>query len=746
MSTSFNPAKPLTLTMLAALPALAQAIETPESRLRDIVVSAGGFEQELAAAPASITVVTRAELEKRQVTNLADALRGIEGVNVSPLDARDGKTGNQSISLRGLPREYTLILIDGVRQNPMGNITPNSFNDSQSVFIPPVAAIERIEVIRGPMSTLYGSDALGGVVNIITRKPGKAMGGSASISRTFQSDGEFGDKTLLEAYLSGPIASEAASFQLFGRRYDRASSDIRVPGVDHPRPVTADTPTMGQNPVAADALTVGGKLSLTPNTRQELFLGFNVARQEYDNGKEDIGALHRTGNPTGSACNTTPTPNFCRGYEQELNFDRDQITLGHVGRFDFGLLETRLTRDKLETRGRTIPLGSGLNPALEGSGRKLKLETDILDSKLVSGIGNHMFTVGGQYIDVTMADGLWGGAENDMRQWSLFVEDEWSMTDNLALTGGLRHDKNEAYSGHWTPRAHAVWRADQQWTFKGGVARGFRTPNLEQLTNGIIGYGSQGTVPLYGNPSLEPETSTNFEATALYQPGGGNSAQATVFRNKLKNLIEAGTGANAGQSLNIGEAVLQGLELASSLRLNDSLTLSGNYTYIDSEVTHTQLDTGNPAQLIASRKGDPLTSVPEHMLNATLKWQVTPRFSTFLNGEYRSSAFRPRNYHEPQNGGNGQGQVAPGVRDSRAVLGDFKGYSLFNLGADYRLNKLVTIKGVIYNLLDKDFKDYNAYTRCANAGCTGSGIQAYSNVYNGIFEPRRLWVSMSVDF
>jgi len=735
------------LILAFALPAgsaLAQQAAA-ETQLKEVVISAAGFEQEITKAPASITVITREELVQKQVTSLAEALRGVEGVNVNSLDARDGKTGNQSISLRGLPRDYTLILIDGVRQNPMGNVTPNSFNDSQSVFIPPVAAIERIEIIRGPMATLYGSDALGGVVNVITRKPGKGWSGSASISHTFQGDKDFGDKSALEAYVAGPLVADTVSMQLYGRRFERDRSDIEIPGVTRPRAVADDTPTMGQNPVGAKITTAGGKLFLTPNAQHELSLGFNVTEQEYNNKQGDIGALHRTGNPAGSACNSTPAPNFCRGYERELEFNRNQLTVGYLGRFDLGMLETKLTRDFLETKGRTIPLNSGLAPALEGSPRKLELETYIFDTKFIAPLGSHVLTLGGQYIDPEMTDGLWGDSSNRVKQYSLFVEDEWSLTDRLALTGGLRYDDNDAFSGHWSPRVYAVWSATEQWTIKGGVGRGFRTPFLEQLTSGIIGFGSQGTVPLFGNPDLKPETSTNYEVSALFG-GAGVSAQATVFRNEINNLIEAGTGANAGRSLNIGEARIQGVELAASYPIVRNVTLSGNYTYLDSEVTKTQLYTGNPAQLIASKKGDPLVSVPEHMANAILNWQATPRFSTFLNAEYRSSAFRPRNYHEPQNGGNGQGQVASGVRDSNVVLGDFKGYTLWNLGASFSITKNVTVNGVIYNLLDKDFNDYRAYTRCTNGGCTGAGTTAFSNAYNNILEPRRLYVSLNADF
>ena len=140
--------------------------QTAEVSLSEVVVSASGFEQELKQAPASISVVTRQELETRQYRDLAEALAGVEGIDVL---GGTGKTGGLDISIRGMPSEYTLILIDGRRQNVAGDVTPNGFGAAHTSLIPPVAAIERIEIIRGPMSTLYGSDAMGGVINIITR-------------------------------------------------------------------------------------------------------------------------------------------------------------------------------------------------------------------------------------------------------------------------------------------------------------------------------------------------------------------------------------------------------------------------------------------------------------------------------------------------------------------------------------------------------------------------------------------------
>src|SRR5690625_12507 len=155
------------------------------------VVSAAGFEQKITDAPASITVVSRQDLEKKSFTNIAEALQDIEGVDIG---GSTGKTGGLNISLRGMPSEYTLILIDGRRQNTAGDVTPNGFNETSTSFLPPLAAIERIEVIRGPMSTLYGSDAMGGVINIITRKVANEWGGSLTMSHLFQEKREAGEE------------------------------------------------------------------------------------------------------------------------------------------------------------------------------------------------------------------------------------------------------------------------------------------------------------------------------------------------------------------------------------------------------------------------------------------------------------------------------------------------------------------------------------------------------------------------
>src|SRR5690606_23006997 len=136
-------------------------------------------------------------LQRNRHSNLAQALDGVEGVDIRQ---GTGKTGGLNISLRGIPSGYTLILIDGRRQHPGGDVAPNGFGDTNTSFMPPMSAIERIEVIRGPMSTLYGSDAIGGVVNIITKRVSNDWRATASVDHVFQEDSDYGESSRINLY------------------------------------------------------------------------------------------------------------------------------------------------------------------------------------------------------------------------------------------------------------------------------------------------------------------------------------------------------------------------------------------------------------------------------------------------------------------------------------------------------------------------------------------------------------------
>lgn len=174
-----------------------------------MVVSASGYSQQLRDAPASVTVISAKQLQNKPVRDLADAVKDVEGVSVV------GAANKQDINIRGLPGEYTLILVDGRRQNSRES-RPNGSGGFEAGFMPPVEAIERIEVIRGPMSSLYGSDAMGGVINIITKKVTNEWRGSVTAGTIIQENSDSGNSTDGNFYLSGPLIQDKLGLQLYG--------------------------------------------------------------------------------------------------------------------------------------------------------------------------------------------------------------------------------------------------------------------------------------------------------------------------------------------------------------------------------------------------------------------------------------------------------------------------------------------------------------------------------------------------
>ncbi|HBP42858.1 MAG: TonB-dependent receptor domain-containing protein [Vreelandella alkaliphila] len=706
-----------TRTALASAVALSvtatAALAQESEQLDNVVVSASGFEQALVDAPASISVVSREELERKRITSVADALRDVEGVDVG---GAVGKTGGSNISIRGMPSDYTLILIDGRRQNAAGSVTPNGFGETSTSFFPPVSSIERIEVIRGPMSTLYGSDAMGGVINIITRRVDREWVGSVGIENTFNEDRDFGDRREINLYTSGPLIQDTLGIQVRGRLYERDASELTyTDGNGNP----IDVSQRGPSPVEGDTYNLGGKLTWTPNADHDLWLDGEVNRQRYNNDECQLGTLD------GRTRSCAPDPGAANGYADELRFERQQVAIGHTGRFASGTLESSLMRNTTETKGRTIPGENGVAydgfPGIVGGApRELETTNTVLDSKYIMPLGDHMTTVGLQWWDAKLDDGL-ANETFEQTTWSLFAEDEWMLRDDLALTLGGRYDHHDAFGSQFSPRSYLVWNTTPNWTLKGGVSRGYKTPSLNDLHAGINGVTGQGTILTIGNPNLEPETSTSSEISAHYDSLAGFTASATLFYNEFDDKIASGNDIVVennplvpdgvySQDVNIDEAVTQGVELSTSYQFTPDWRLSANYTYTDSE------------QKSGNNRGEPLTDTPEHAFNATLRWQATPQLDTWLSAEYRSERYRNR---ESVRG-------APSFDD----LGDFKAYSLFHLGGSYAFTEQFNVSATIYNLFDKDFVDYRAY---------GDGT-SFGNVYANSEEGRRLWLSARYEF
>lgn len=704
------------------------AAQSP-AQLGSTVVSASGFEQKITDAPASISVVSNADLQKKRYSNLAQALDDVEGIDIKQ---GTGKTGGLNISMRGMPSDYTLILIDGRRQNPAGNVTPNGFNETSTSFMPPMSAIERIEVIRGPMSTLYGSDAMGGVINIITKKVGTEWTGSVTADYTYQEERDFGDTGGTSFYTSGPLVDGLLGLNVRGSFFDRQESDLSYgSGINVSK--------RGPSPVEGQNFNLGARLNFTPHDDHDFALDFEKGRQRYNNDNCQLGTLDgKKGGDAADGC-TVDELTKANGYTDEQKFERTQYALTHTGRFELGTLDSAITYNTTETLGRTIPgtIGTsykGFPDIIGGNSRTLKSKDLILDTKFVAPItDNNMTTVGAQYIDSKLEDGI---ATDTFKQESaaIFAENEWHIIDDLALTLGGRYDHHQAFGGNFSPRAYLVWNTTDNWTLKGGVSKGYKTPSLNDLHSGINGVTKQGQTITIGNPNLKPEKSTSTELAAYFDSLSGFNANVTLFHNKFKDKINSGpdvacsyNGGICSQKINVDDAITKGVELAAQWYFIDNWSIKGNYTYTDSE------------QKSGKDKGAQLTNTPRHLANASLNWEASDRLNLWLNTEYRGKRSRFTSKYA---------NLDATEKSIYTTLGSkTKAYTLFHLGGSYQATDALTFNATIYNLLNKDFVKGKSYLTSADDIAYGTDYTHSGKSTTGsIEEGRRLWMSATYQF
>ncbi|MDR0352239.1 MAG: TonB-dependent receptor [Opitutaceae bacterium] len=658
-------------------------------QLDKFVVTASGFEQTLANSPASISVISQVELAAKPFVTLVDAVKDMPGVTIT-----NSKSGND-ISLRGMTSDYTLILVDGKRQNSR-QMRPNGFGEAETGFFPPLGAIERIELVRGPMSTLYGSDAMGGVVNIITRKVANAWGGSLGGNYTAQLDHRLGDESSGDIYANGPLLPNTLGLAVFGRYYHRDEDDLAVPGNSPGRHGARKT----------DTSTIGARLSYTPTPEHDIILEGGASRQRLEGTPGKTGSM-------GTTITTADSP-----YDPVLRFNRDYASLSHTGRWAIGTSDIAVHYEDAETLGRNVSIVKSGTTTKYTVPRTLEIQNLVADAKMHLPLPKNNLTLGAQYIDSEGHDGVAYDVDHprpdgtypnktlSMRQYSLFAEDEFRLLAPLALTGGVRYDHHDAFGGQVSPRAYLVWNTTRHLTLKGGVSTGFKTPTLTQTTAGLSGIGGQGTLPLLGNPDLKPETSTNYEAGVSLVINHTLNLTLTGFYNKFDDKIGSKTvlrgsdefnkyldpdawSRDGSMSINIDTAETRGFEAGGSYRFLKNWKLNAHYTFVESEQTS------------GTNKGKPLNAMPKHHANGTLSWDITPEVGVWMRGAWYGTQWRD-------------------------VGDDYKDYALFDIGATWSLNQWVKLNAGIYNLFDKELHD--------------------TNTYSTISDNRRLWAGLTITF
>lgn len=508
------------------LSAPARAGEPDEARLAETFVTAARHAQAVDTVNATVQVVGREEIRRHAGRSLSEVLQDAHGVYVKDSGS------SSSISLRGFDASQTLVLVDGLKRTE--KYGGSNLNNIQ------LEDIERIEIVRGPMSALYGADALGGVVNVITRKAqGKPeFGLRATYGGT--DDGQRAS-TLVSGYANVGDATLAHRLSFESKRRE----PYTLPGSD---PRTTDL-----NEERRDFLAYQGQARL-PAGRLEW--GAEALRQD----------------DSGRGLTALPAVAPYRKTERE---DRLFAFVGYSGALAGGELALRAAHGDSDA---SVNRGTAVNETT-------RLKETQFEGQYTFEPGNgHLATVGYAYRSDD-ADISTNSRRVERIVNAVFAQTRWQLAPAWSLDAGLRRDDYNDFGAHVTPRLGVAWRQGA-WTLRGGYGEGFKAPSLLNMYMSAI---RRGRYEIVGNPDLKPEESRSVELAAAYRFAGGG-VEAVAHRSAVDNLIgtaftgvSCGSGCTQTRYLNVDRATLRGVELSGHWRASDWLTLTGGIDYLRAE-------------------------------------------------------------------------------------------------------------------------------------------------------------------
>lgn len=674
---------------------------------KSVVTAASGSEKLIKDAPASTTIISQEELQTMPYRDLAEAVRNVPGVEI---DASAGKLGGFSFLIRGMPADYTLLLVDGRRTKPGGQIATNNngMESMYNAFMPPLSVIERIEVIRGPMSTLYGSDAMGGMVNIVTKKIPEKWGATLSLEANIPESKTYQSTYQASLYAAGSLSKNVGmNIRLRDLYRSEAGNTFKT------NDGSTTTSFFGAQ---SNAYNVGSRLNFTPDSKNTFILDVDYTKITFDNTKAQIGR-HTAPNTDGDG--------LAGGYTDYMNVSKLVGLLGHDGDYSFGKWKTSLQYMDTRNLGRKVVGKYTADPDV-GKSRDIIGQDIYLDSRVLLPLGDYNnLNIGAEYRSEQMHDRAANPNRFGFHTISAFVEDEWNIFEPFTITLGLRDTYNTKFGNHISPRIYGVLDITDSLTLKGGVSTGYKTPYTNQLISGVYGYGSQGALGFLGNPDLKPETSINYELGLVFDNDYVDFS-VTGFRNNFSNKITTQSitsGAvfdthcngvydrGCNQLYNADTAYTQGVESTFGIKPLYGVGFDISYVWTDTQVTS------------GKTKGQKLSFIPEHSLNAKLSYAYKD-FSAYLRTEYKAKTLN-NNYYSNSN--------------QLTYKEYYKDYVVLTLGAQYRINNFVRLNAGIYNLLNHSFIDFD------KVGTDRNGV-VYANNYRFILDGRRYWLNVTLDF
>jgi vitamin B12 transporter len=586
--------------VLSAIHAIAQD-EPPI--LEEVVSTATRTEVPVGELGVSVTVITADEIESRKTTDVLNLLRDVEGLNVVQSGSRGGNT---SLFPRGGEENYTLVLIDGVQVNQAGG----GFDFSSIT----TDNIERIEVIRGPQSALYGSDAIGGVIQIFTKKGmGKPTVRVSTADGAHSENGHF----IGEQKVSVSGGSELIGYSFaYGRIDDQGILDVNN---DY------------------DNNTFSGRVDLYPLETCDIAVTARIDKSKFEFPTENGGDR---------------VDRIFPGLDPEQDQERTEVVASAQTRFDlfpwwehaFHLGIHRLDQDFEDPP----------NPLETAFDAPPSSQTDSLETRFMfdyhtnfhfpqEGMVRSILTVGYEFdredVDqdstVTLRFGplpfgalsVTDDTDVDRNNHAFYLQEQITLFDRLYLTGGFRVEDNDEYGTDVNPRGSAAFQIKETGTkLRFAMGTGIKEPTF------VENFGGFGTI---GNPDLDAEESFSWEV-GVDQSLWGDRVQlgVTYFENDYDDMIAflqtpfPPPDPLPPNYFNIQQAESWGVEFSTRVDLGYGLTLGGNYTYLHTEVT----DDGGLGNLFFA-EGEELLRRPNHSGSFFVDW-LWRNLNVRVNGTY----------------------------------------------------------------------------------------------------------------
>lgn len=499
------------------------AEDLQEFALDDMVVTATRTESKMVDVPVNTTVISAEKIADRHYLDVADVLKDVPGANV--LDTGVGAY-EKKVVLNG--DERVLVLVDGKRVNiDMGTMSRASYDLNQ---MPDVSLIERIEVVKGHGGALYGSDAVGGVINIITKKMDHSYG-KVSMG--------FGSHQARDAKAMYTIKEGKTGVMVAASKYKQGYHEYK----------DAKTDANKRWPAAStyENEKVSVKLSQELSETSNLELGYDFSKFE--------GVRSYSTKAKSASFSNKKTNDFYAKYDWTVN-DKDQ-----------GFIQ--LYRNKYD---------------YYNAGDMYETDTGFEAQQNITLSDNNRLVVGASYRKAKALNATSYTAEKSINNKAVFVSDQWEFAPSWTLDAGVRYDKHSTAGSKTTWSAGLNKKFDENSHAYFNWGQVFKAPTLDDLYYySVMEWGSS-KYENYGNPNLKPEKGDTWTIGYGTKIADKTSVNISYFQSKLEDAIDWDTTYSANGSVSIARNVdkqkKNGMELSVGHELNDNWNLEASYTYI----------------------------------------------------------------------------------------------------------------------------------------------------------------------